>query len=264
MFKYFEYREEIIKLLFDLSNVIDYVCIFRDYLDKNTISNLNEYMIKHKIYLKCQLIDLKTLNLLTNFNFKGLSLCGFNYQEKIFNNFLHLTDIELRNVYYITYLDIIKLDNLISLSLININISNENILLVIRNLKKLKYLKISNYKIKYLIRDLINCSIEHENVKVLEFGMYDNINFFDIEKIRLWKFEKCLDLESKEIFRFWNPKVFYLYGPRESGKTTLIQLLLDSESCSVYDKAEKLRSPEWEDYDEQEILLLDKYHKKID
>ncbi|CAG8637349.1 3499_t:CDS:1, partial [Scutellospora calospora] len=56
---------------------------------------------------------------------------------------------------------------------------------------------------------------------------------------------------------FWDPTVFYFYGTRDSGKTSLVQTLVGEE---LYDKP----IGTWDGYDGQEIVLLDKYHKKIE
>ncbi|CAG8434316.1 6449_t:CDS:2 [Scutellospora calospora] len=67
---------------------------------------------------------------------------------------------------------------------------------------------------------------------------------------------------DQEIERSWDPIFFYIYGPRESGKTSLIETLFGDE---MYNKSIKyLDCNYWDDYDGEEIVLLDKYHKKID
>ncbi|CAG8478208.1 11661_t:CDS:2 [Scutellospora calospora] len=91
------------------------------------------------------------------------------FEKTFFDNILNITNIELKYVSQVTKSDIIRLHNLKSLSLIDIDINNDDILFVMRELKYLSYLKISyniEYYKKYDENKLIEESMKHENIKI--------------------------------------------------------------------------------------------------
>ncbi|CAG8509063.1 739_t:CDS:10 [Scutellospora calospora] len=133
------------------------------------------------------------------------------------------------------------------------------------------YYRLIDYVIEFDIGGKIKI---HKGDKEKFFNMewdveFDNGTYTNEETIEKGEnFTKSMDGEyfvrdkkvywrQQEFDRFWDSIIFYFYGNTGTGKTTLIQILFGDD---LYDKEE---GDYWDDYEGEEIVFLDKYHKKI-
>ncbi|CAG8660962.1 9669_t:CDS:1, partial [Scutellospora calospora] len=121
-----------------------------------------------------------------------LSEVDFEEIEFFFDNILNITDLELKDIKFVTKFHIVKLFNLKHLSLIDMNIDNDDISFIMTKLKNLHYLNIHSvdcYK-RYSEKHLVEASIYYENMKILEMGNHNDIKIFNIDKLRIKRKKK--------------------------------------------------------------------------
>ncbi|CAG8534768.1 9949_t:CDS:1 [Scutellospora calospora] len=177
----------VVNLLLKRSNLIEFIHIHNKF---DFFEMVNEYMKDHKISLSLYNQFLK-LDMLENLdNLTSLSLSS-SYLPKYFDSLFdrisitNMKSLVLKSVNNRNLIEnIIKLQNLKSLSLINSIHDFGDFLLIKEKMKNLRYLKIISFKInpdtegEYLINEFV----KHENLKILK-ARFGNSN---IQKITIY------------------------------------------------------------------------------